>query len=114
MSHFSDYIMEKTDDLILEDDSGFVRYRFFDDGETVYITDIFVPKHLRGGRVATHLADLVCDEARKRGFKTLLGSVVPTNKGATLSLRVLLGYGMELSHVADGLIYFKKDIQWAQ
>ncbi len=110
MSHYGDYIMERTDDLLLEQDDGFVHYRFLDDGETVYIVDIFVPKHCRGGRVATQLADLVCDEARRRGFKTLMGTVMPSAKNSTISLKVLLGYGMRLASAGPDAIFFRKEL----
>lgn len=110
MSQYADYIMERTDDLIIEIDTGFAHYRFFDDGETVYIVDIFVPKHMRGGRIATHLADLVCDEARRRGFKKLLGSVQPSAKESTTSLKVLLGYGMKLKSAGHDAIFFEKEL----
>jgi hypothetical protein len=110
MSHYSDYVQERTDDLVIENGEGFVQYRYLDDGESVYIVDIYVAKHLRRGHIATHFADIVCDEARRRGFTTLVGSVRPTAKGSTESLKVLLAYGMKLASSGPDAIYFRKDL----
>lgn len=110
MSLYGDYIMERTEDLTLERDDAFVRYRYMDDGETVYIIDIYVAKHARSAHIATHLADSICEAAKRRGFKTLLGSVMPSAKGSTESLKVLLAYGMTLASSGPDAIFFRKEL----
>lgn len=107
-SLYAEYLEEITDDHILETDKGFATYRFM--GETVYVVDIFVLPQFRKDNVATDLADIIGDLARGRGCKEMMGTVRPTNKKSTDSLRVLLGYGMKLSHIAGELIVFRKEL----
>ena len=110
MSLYADYIRERTDDSILEGAGGFATYRYINDGKSVYIVDIFVlPGSRREGSAST-LADIIVDEAKAKGATELLGTVVPSAKGSTTSLRVLLGYGMTLHSASDNLIVFRKDI----
>lgn len=110
MSLYADYITERTNDRIIEGPHGFVSYRFIDDGKTVYIVDIFVVPEARKALNASHLADMVVSEAKEKGCTTLLGTVVPSTKNSTASLKVLLGYGMELQSASADLIVFRKEI----
>lgn len=109
-SHYSDYLKERTNDLILEIPEGFATYRYLTDSVTVYIIDIYVVPDSRKNGAAAHLADIIVKEAKERGCNTLLGSVVPSTKGSTTSLKVLLGYGFRLNYAANDLIVFRKDI----
>lgn len=109
MSMYADYVIEKTGDEIIESEVGFAVYRYLNEKQ-VYITDIFVrPEHRKIG-AASALADGVCILARKRGCTELLGSVVPSLKGSTTSLKVLIGYGMRLDSATNDLILFKKEL----
>lgn len=109
MSHYADYLREKTKDFILETPDGFATYRFLEN-DHVYLIDLFVVPLKRRGGAATAMADQVVAIAKKRGSKVLVSSVVPSAKGSTDSLRVLLAYGMTLSRLDGGLIIFRKDI----
>ena len=110
MSFYADYLKERTEDRIIETKVGFATYRFPADGKTVYIIDIYVaPDHRKQG-VASSIADQVVAIAKQRGCTRLLGTVVPSNKGSTASLKVLLGYGMWLQSSTADLIVFEKDI----
>lgn len=104
------YIRERTKDLLFESDYGFATYRYLDDGKTVYIVDIFVPKEFRKEGRASVIADLIVSEARLKGCTKLIGSVVPSTNNSTVSMKVLLGYGMSLESAANDFIIFKKDI----
>ena len=110
MSLYAKYLTEKTDDKIMETDKGFVTYRYLDDKKTVYITDIYILPDFRKTNEASLLADRVCDEARENKCSIVMGTVVPSNKNSTDSLRVLLGYGMRLFYSSNDLIAFRKDI----
>lgn len=110
MSLYADYIIERTQDSIIEGPSGFVTYRYLNEGRSVYIIDIYtVPDERQKGSAAI-LADLVADEARSKGTKEMLGTVVPSTKGSTISLKVLLGYGMQLMSATNDMIVFRKDL----
>ncbi len=110
MSLYANYIKEKTEDHIIELAEGFATYRYLDEGKTVYIIDIYVLPDFREQKLASTIADTVVEEARKKGCNKLLGSVVPSAKGSTISLKVLLGYGMKLESSANDFIIFRKDI----
>lgn len=110
MSLYAKYLTERTDDLIIEMEDGFATYRYMLDDKAVYIIDIYtVPKKRKGG-IATFLADAVVKEAKDRGCVTLLGSVVPSTKGSTDSIKVLIAYGMKLASAGNDCIFFRKDI----
>ena len=110
MSYYADYLRERTEDRILETEEGFATYRFPDGGGSVYIIDIYIaPEHRMRG-VASAIADQIVAIAKQRGCKKLLGTVVPSNKGSTASLRVLLQYGMRLQSATQDLVIFEKEI----
>ena len=114
MSLYAEYLREKTSDQIIESDKGFITYRFYydqkDNCEAVYIIDLYVRPEFRKSHVASDAADIVVRIAKKRGCKKLLGSVVPSNKDCTSSVKVLLAYGMSIESATENMIWFKKDI----
>lgn len=109
MSLYADYLKERTRDSIIETDQGFATYRYTDE-KTVYIVDIYVKPKARRLGVASQLADKIASEAKQRGCTKVLGSVVPSANGSTVSLRVLLGYGMRLDSCANDFIIFSKEL----
>jgi len=110
MSMYADYLKEKTNDQIIETDKGFATYRYLEGQGVVYIVDLYVKPEYRKASVASTMADTIVDLARKKGCVKLLGSVVPSAKNSTDSLRVLLGYGMSLESSSNDFIIFRKDI----
>ena len=78
--------------------------------KTVYIVDLYILPDFRREHVASFLADSIVEEAKLKGCNKLLGSVVPSNKNSTTSLKVLLGYGMVLESSSNDFIVFRKDI----
>ena len=110
MSLYGDYILEHRGDEIVELESGFATYRYLNDGKTVYIVDIYVTPESRRLRGACLIADSIVERAKAKGAVELLGTVVPSAKNATVSLKVLLGYGMKLQSSSNDLIVFRKDI----
>ena len=109
MSLYAEYLQERTDDQILENDKGFITWRYLNDYQ-VYIIDIFVKKEFRQKKVAVMLADYVCSIAKNLGYKEVIGTIVPSTKGANASLRVLWGYGMKLHAAKENLIIMKKEL----
>ncbi len=109
MSLYSQYITERTNDQIIESDQGFITWRYLD-GALVYIVDLFILPEFRNSKAATLLADQVVYEAKAKGCKAVIGSVVPSTKGSDTSIKVLQSYGMKLDSASDNLIIFKKEI----
>ena len=54
------------------------------------------------------MADAIVQDAKEQGANKLLGSVVPSAKGSTESLKVLIAYGMALESKLAGLHNFQK------
>lgn len=109
-SLYAQYLLERTDDHIIENGAGFVTYRYLNAGKTVYIIDIYIVPELRKSGAATGLADRVVEEAKSKGAVELIGSVIPSTKNSTISLKVLLGYEMTLASSAQDFVIFKKEI----
>ncbi len=109
-SLYARYLAERNGDHVLETECGFASYRYLDDGATVYIVDIYVAPGSRNDKWASSMADEIVKKAKDAGAKKLIGSVVPSTRNSTASLRVLLGYGMTLDSSGNDFILFKKEI----
>lgn len=109
-SLYAKYIQERTHDQIIETEYGFVTYRFVNEGKTVYIVDIYVLPEHRKQMLATSLANQVAREAKERGCVDMIGTVVPSAKGSTTSVKVLLGYGMSINSAAHDVVVFRKEL----
>jgi GNAT superfamily N-acetyltransferase len=110
-SLYAQYVLERTDDGIVETEHGFATFRFLNEGKTVYIVDIFVVPEARMKGAAAALADTIVGLAKEKGCTEVLGTVVPSARGSTASIRVLLGYGMTLQSSTNNLIVFSKGIK---
>lgn len=109
MSLYSDYLLERTQDYIIETDKGFATYRYVNIN-TVYIIDLYVCPEFRKQRVASDLSAIIMRLAKERGCTKMVGSVVPSNKGSTESVQVLLAHGMKLQSCTNDFILFEKEI----
>lgn len=111
MSNYGNYIKERLGRDIVEDDKGFATYEFYEESQACYIVDIYVHPDFRKEKVASNYADKIAEIAKERGCKFLYGTVAPGTNHSTESVKVLLGYGFELSHLTnDNLIWFRKGI----
>jgi ribosomal protein S18 acetylase RimI-like enzyme len=109
MSLYAEYLKERTSDFIIEDEFGFATYRFVDE-KTVYIVDIYVKPEHRYDGIASSLADDIVRIAKQRGCTTLMGTVQPSAKNSTASIKVLMAYGMTLASSGNDFVIFKKEI----
>lgn len=110
MSLYASYLRERTEDSILETDYGFATFRWVEEGRAVYIVDIYTTPEAREKGLATELADQIAEIARKKGCKTMIGTVQPSAKGSTVSLKVLSAYGMTLQSSGQDVIIMRKDL----
>jgi len=110
MSLYANYITERTNDLIIENDMGFITYRYINDGKSVYIVDIYtVPGSRRSGH-ALYLAEAVAKEAREKGCKEVIGTVQPSTHGSTDSIKFLIACGMTVASSTNDFIVFREDL----
>ena len=107
MSFYADYLKERTNDLIIENDYGFVVYRRLDE-TTVFIVDIFVKADSRKEYNGSKLVDLVVEVSQPEFLKA---TIVPAAKGSTNSLKAALAYGFLLDSSCNDFIILKKTVK---
>ncbi len=107
-SLFGQYIKERLDKEIIEDERGFATYLFIDDG--VYVEDIFVNKDYRNQGVAKEMLDKISIIAKEKGYKKIIGSCIPSSKGSTESLQAALAYGFKLDSSRQNIIVYIKEV----
>lgn len=110
MSLYAQYIVERTSDHIIERPDGFATYRYVNDDRAVYIVDIFVIPEARKKGLAAEMADLIGEQGRMNGCKEMLGTVVPSSKNSTTSMKILLAYGMTLHSSSQDMIVLRKEL----
>lgn len=108
MHQFAAYLKEREDVYLYENEVGFAIYYL--NGDECYIRDIYVNPDYRKSGEASKIADQVSILAKKSGCKFLTGSVQPSAKNSTDSLKVLLGYGFQLQNAVPNGIFFKKEL----
>jgi GNAT superfamily N-acetyltransferase len=108
-SNWANYIIEREGKFVLEKPEGFAIYHYLKDW--CYIVDVYVAPEFRASRVAAKLAEEIAEEALKKGYKKLLGSVDTGANNATKSLQYLLKNGFKLMHNDGQLIYLEKAIE---
>lgn len=107
-SLYAEYIKERENKHIVENERGFATYVFIDKG--VYIQDIYVRSDFRHSGEAAALADQIANIAKEKGYNKMYGSVVPTANNSTSSLKVLLAYGFQLDSSTNNIVYLVKEI----
>lgn len=108
MSLYADYILEREGRNMLESEHGFLTYII--SGPDCYVVDFFVEQKFRRSGKGKLLADHIERIAKESGCTRLLGSIVPTAKGSTESLKVLLSYGYKLLSSRDNFMMLYKDV----
>jgi GNAT superfamily N-acetyltransferase len=108
MSLFAEYLREREGKEIVESDRGFATFQVLNN--ECYIEDIYVVPEYRQTGEAAKMANQIAEQAKTRGCVRLLGSVVPTARGSTTSLKVLLAYGFRLLRSDNNFIVLSKDL----
>lgn len=108
MSLYAQYLKEREDFEIVENEDGFATFKV--EGPECYIRDIYVVPHKRQFGIAAKMANTISEIAKNRGCRVLLGSVSPKANHPTASIKVLLSYGFKFLKADDKLILFSKEI----
>ena len=108
---YANYVQERTNKLIYEDERGFITYYYLTDPVAgLMIEDIYVlPEHRKKG-VASSMADKLVAKAKELGYKQCWGQVCPAAKNSTESMKVMLAWGLKLDSVNNTIIFLRKDI----
>ncbi len=109
LSMYGQYLTERTNKGIVESEHGFATFEYLP-GDIVYIVDLYVDPKFRKEKIASTMADNICEQAIKAGKKYLLGSVDVRAKGAEDSVKVLEAYGMKPYKAAEPMIFFIKPL----
>ncbi len=111
MSFYADYVRERFNKQVWEDQTGFIVWHYVETkgmGRCLYIEDIYVePQHRLHG-AAARMADQVVEEAAANGVFTVLGTVDVTAFNASDSMKTLLAYGMVPLSTEGNLVWFRK------
>ena len=109
MSLFGDYIKERGNREILEEEYGFVTY-VFSSKEECYLEDMYIVPKYRRQKYASKLADKLFVIAKEHGMKSVYTTVVPSTNGSNESLAGCLQYGFKLLKTEPNLIYLIKEV----
>lgn len=107
-SLFAQYIYERSNKSIIEDENGFATFYFIND--ICYIEDIYVKSDMRKHGIASKYADTILAQAKLKGAKKLMGSVNLKANNPTTSMKVLLAYGFDLAFNDNQMIYLQKEV----
>jgi GNAT superfamily N-acetyltransferase len=111
MSLYANYLIERTNKLILEDDRGFITYYYLSNEIAgLMIEDIYVLPEFRKNHVASDLANKLVAEAKDLGYTKCWGQVCPAAKNSTESMKVMLAWGLKLHSLSNTVIFLCKDI----
>lgn len=95
---------------IFEEEHGFILYRI--QPPYLYIHDMYIKPEMRQTGVARDMADRLCAAAKDHLQCThLMADIQPSNRTATLSMKVLIAYGMEIVEANHDEIILTKEIQ---
>ena len=108
LSLYGQYINERESFEIIENNCGFASYKIINN--ECYLRDIFVSKDYRKMHVARKLADEISFIAKEKGCIRMYGTVVPSAPGSTLSIKLLLEYGLSLHQSSNDFIVLAKDL----
>jgi ribosomal protein S18 acetylase RimI-like enzyme len=108
MSLYGDYIKERENFQIVENDKGFMT--FVIENDYCYIRDIYVSPEYRRQKVGLELLNQIIEIAKQHEIKVLTGSVCTAVNHVEESLTVLLHNGFKLINLDGNMIYFKKEI----
>lgn len=107
-SHYGQYLKERENFEIIEDERGFATYIIL--GEECYLRDIWIAPEFRKSGVGRSFCDEVEKIAKANGCKYLTGTVVPNTKGATGNMVAVIKCGFKIHSSTHEKIVLIKEI----
>lgn len=108
VSHYAQYMKEREGLDTIENDNGFISYKFIEDG--CYIHTVFVQKESRGSLAMVDLCEKVRRVSLEKGCHKVFCTVVPSLPGSTYTIEILIRYGFILDSATNNFICLKKEI----
>lgn len=110
LSMYGQYITERTNRGILENDYGFATFEFLPNN-ILYIIDIFIKPEFRKSNKGAELAKTLESTAKDKGYKWTLGSVDDSAKGSEISHKVLKAYGFKPYKSTGSMTFYIKPLE---
>lgn len=113
MSLYAQYLKERGNKNIIEDQYGFAVYSPYKEG--IYLEDIYVEPALRKSGLAKELHDKVVEITKQLGLKKIYGSVVPSinqkaSTNPTEMVKWMFSQGYSLDECFNGIIILSKEV----
>lgn len=108
MSLFGQYIKERVNKEIVENDYGFATYQFVNDG--IYIEDVYISPAFRKSGMAVEFEQEITKIAKERGLNKLYTSVAVGTPDCSENLARLIKHGSKLNSANNNTIYVVKEI----
>jgi GNAT superfamily N-acetyltransferase len=110
MSLYADYVKEREEKQVIENEDAFCKYSISEKEKYCYLEDLYVRQESRKTGIGQRMTDFICILAKNKGCKKLITSVVPSAKGSQYSMKVILKYGFKLRSSDYNIIFFEKDL----
>lgn len=111
MSLYKDYLKEREDMEVYENEHGFVSYCYLEQDQALYLAEIYVVPKKRNTPAGYRLYQRVVNIAKANGYSKIMGSVDVTTNGYELSEKLMGKLGFRFYKKVGYLIYFIKTIQ---
>lgn len=105
---FFDYIKEREEKDVVKSEFGFMTYRIF--GEEMHIYDMYVIPDKRKNGECWNLFFELLEIAKAHKVKYMVGQVVPSMHGSTVSLQTILAAGFKLFKAIEDRIILIKEL----
>jgi len=108
MELYKEYIAERENQHLFYNDKGFITWEYMND--SVHIVDIYVRPQYRKTGEGVSLEKVVLDEAKLRGYKTIICSACTDTNNWEKSLEILKKVGYEEILRESNMIWLCKQI----
>lgn len=105
---FAKYLEETSYKRVFETDKGFFVYQI--NGKEFYVQEVYVEPEYRKSGIASDFDKEAVKLAKEFECEYIKGSIVPTSKGATDSMKFQLALGYKLAYCDRDIIYLVKNI----
>lgn len=110
MSLYAEYVKEREEKFVIENEEAFCKYGINEKEKYCYIEDLYVRPESRKSGIGQRMTDFICIIAKNKGCKKVITSMVPSAKGSDYSMKVILKYGFRLRSSDYNVIYFEKEL----
>lgn len=108
MSLYAEYLKEREDKHVIENDFGFATYSI--NKEEIYLQDIYIKPEYRLQGMGKDFLRYVENEGLSHGCKFITGSVDTKLKSCTDSAKAILSCGFKVAGLRGDLIIFYKEL----